>query len=184
MDHIFVYAKPDKTWISELSAVRTDGQIGQTTKRHVIAAFTSPIDSNCNFKGAIGMLRNSLLNKQSDKYVVITYLSEVTRAILKSECEKIGEKEEIFAGRAWIDIAQLAWPLAANGMIKSRSIENLAKHFRVSFESKDDTADVCTAIVAIYGHMMRRYHTALAGEEIMRDVGGDTLENIRKMVGF
>jgi len=187
VDHVFIYVRPfslesKNSSIAEISCVRTNGQVGQTTKRNVIAAFSTKIDDEYSFKNAVTNIKKNVVG-DSDKFVVVTYLSDYVHTLVRNECRKI-EVEELFLGRSWIDVAQLAWPLVSNGMIESRTIEVLSKHFGIKLLDKEDTADICTAIVGVYGYMMRRYKTALAGEEVIRDIGGETLDSIRKMVGF
>jgi hypothetical protein len=70
-----------------------------------------------------------------------------------------------------------------SGLIESRTVEALAQHFGIGLVSSDP-AGICTAMVSVYGHMMQRFRTALTGESFMREMGGETLEGIRKFVGF
>lgn len=182
MDHVFVYAafvsKNNNARITEISAIRTN-RLGMLNTKSVVSAFTSKVEED--FKRVLLNFKDSILCG-SDKVVVVSHLVEIQKPLLRSECERINEPE-LFSGRTWIDVSQLAWPLHCNGMINSRSVEDLSKYHGIKYQPTD-TASTCTAIGEIYGHMMRRYKTALTGEEIMRDVGGETLENLRKIVGF
>ena len=210
MDHIFLSIacssfNMKEAEIIEIAAVRTIGLVGPINKKtSILAAFTSKVTpkksvssdarkiANYNeiewkesipFESAISAFRDTIL-RYDEKYVIITHLSDIVRPLLRAEVERIGKKEELFSGRAWVDVAQLAWPLTFNHMIKSRSLEALSAHFGVTLEPNQSSADNCTALLNVYNHMMRRYSTALAGEEAVREFGGETLQNIRNMIGF
>lgn len=182
MDHIFVYARPtDNTKdarISEISAVRFAGY-GPYKKSDAREAFTGKAEDDS--KGLLAEMRERIL--PGNPFVVVSYCNEITRSLLRIEYEKCGV-DDMFAGRAWIDIQQLAWPLVAGGLIKTRQIAELAKHFGVSIDDSSKTTEMCSVIVQVYGAMMRRYRTALQGESWMREAGGETLENFRKIIGF
>jgi hypothetical protein len=195
MDLLFVCAKPSSSRLKnaslvEIAGVRTNGQIGTIGKSSIRAAFTSKIrlqgeeqSEHSPFIEVLRQFKLRLLDSYEDRYAVVAYHSDILRPILRNECARAGETEELFAGRAWLDISILAWPMADSGLISLRSVEALANHFGVPLESTDPP-DVCTAMVSVYGRMMRRYRTALTGESMLREVGGETLEGIRKIVGF
>ena len=185
MDHIFVYASsdsknPDKACITSISAIRASG-FGPYTKRSIKAAFTSLVDTN--FSDVYAALKKSILH-DDDKYVVVSHTNEIQRTLLTNNCDG-NDLERLFVGRVWIDIAQLAWPVIAMGMIRSRSIADLGKYYGLHFNiNEEDTSVIATAITEIYSHMLRRYKAGLVGEEAIRDFGGEALENIRKVIGW
>lgn len=185
MDHIFLMVKASsmkmkEANIIEIASIRTNGQLGSITKRSVLAAFTSDVS---DFKSTVKELEKNILDKFDNKYVVVTHISDITKTLLRNGYEKNNIKTELFDGRAWVDINQLAWPLVASGIIPNRQLQTIAKHFELAY-SETDSADLCTVLVNIYGHMMRQFKTALIGEEAVRDFGGETFKNIRQMMGF
>jgi len=176
MDHIFITIIGDKGKITEIAGVRTNGDIGEIKKRSVKNAYTASNDEFTFQQMAKGFKEN--LIKEDNKYIVVTHDVYVTRTLLANE------KEDLFPGRTWVDIAQLAWPLVFNRTIPNRTLELIAKHFGVTVELSKGAAETCTALLKIYGRLMQRYSTALSGEEAIREMGGETLENIRRLVGF
>lgn len=183
MDHIFLYALPTNNGkearMMEIAAVRASG-FGPYVKTDIIKAFTDTTKDN-----PTELLRKLKKEIVTDKpFVVVSHNNEITKGLLRIEFDKTG-LDDIFAGRAWIDVNQLVWPLMANGVIKSRSLDALVKYFGITTGLVIDSADTCQAIVLCYGAIMRRYRTALAGEDFVREaVGGETLDSIRKIVGF
>jgi len=181
MDHIFIYALPTNNTkearILEISAVRAEGFACR--KQDMRETFTGKSESNS--RKLLSDMREKIYT--SNPFVVVSYCSEITRTLLRNEYANSG-LEDMFAGRAWIDINQLAWPLAAGRFIQSRTLDSLCKHFKITLEPQADSADICVAMIQIYRGMMQRYRTALSGEEAIREVGGETLENVRKIMGF
>jgi len=189
LDHIFIdlaVSDPDpaKGEILAIAAVRTD------RKGKVLAAFsdkTSRDDdeySDADFKAAIKGMEDVILAKSFEtSYIVVAHFAEIDRLFLKMACDRISHKP--FPKRAWLDTAQLAWPLVYNDMISERTLDSLCVHFDI--ERKADMIDTatgdCEALVRVYWAMMSRYKTALAGEEMVRSVGGETLIKARKMLG-
>lgn len=180
MIHIFIYAQSTSSGkdarISEIAAVRVPG-FGPYKKEHVQATFH---DTNANPR-LLQDLYACMVT--SDPFVLVSYNREVTRALLRIENEKT-QTEDKFLGRAWLDVSDLSWPLLVSGQVASRNIETLSKHFGVAIGSHSDSADMVTALLQIYGSMMRRYATALKGESMVREVGGASLANLRDIVGF
>lgn len=182
MNHVFIYAQPTSqekdARIAEISAVRVSG-FGPYRKHNIQKAYR---DTNVN-----PPLLNDLYTEiiTPEPYILVSYQKEVTRALLRNENEKIGTDDKFF-GRSWLDINDLAWPLLVSGLIKSRTLEALAAFFRVEvvLGSNSDTGDIVEALLKIYGSMMRQYNTALKGESIVREAGGETLQSLRDMIGF
>jgi len=181
MHHIFIYALPTSqekdARISEIAAVRVPG-FGPYKKTHIQEAFFDT-SSNVNLLNEL----YSRLIPNADPFIMVSYSKEVTRALLRIETEKRGIEDK-FSGRAWLDIGDLAWPLLVSGQIKSRSIEALASHFEITVKADMDSADTVTALLQIYGNMLRRYSTALKGESMLREAGGETLAGLREIIGF
>ncbi len=192
LDHIFVdittsSLDPDDGEVLSIAAIRTD-----RNGRH-LQAFQSkikPVSTVINEmpkKGSdyVKNLWNSaptmteirysihsvLVSQFDPKYVVVTHHVDLVRPFLK----------DMFVGRAWIDTAQLAWPMIANGQLSGRDLETLAKHFKVSHEESGVSAvGDCATVMLVYWALMARYKTALTGEELLRNAGGDTLASVRK----
>lgn len=163
-DHVFL--EMDK---KSIAIVRTD------YKAKVQATFSSVFSREDVFID----LAAEILAPFDSKYVVISHLYERNREVLK---EKAGR--ELFP-RAWIDTAQMAWPLVFNDIMNySRTLESLCMHFDIpNDEPGVPEADV-TALLKVYWEMMRRYRTALVGEQALHSVGGETLHGLRKLVGL
>lgn len=180
MNHVFIYALPtsqDKgARIAEIAAVRAKG-FGPYRKDSVQATFH---DTNENAK-LLSTMYESMVTPEP--FVLVSYNREITRALLRIEQEKSGTEDK-FYGRAWLDVSDLSWPLLVSGQVPSRTIETLSKHFGVTIGSHSDSADIVTALLQIYGSMMRRYATALKGESMVREAGGSTLEGLRNIIGF
>lgn len=180
MNHVFLYAVPTNQTrdarIAEIAAVRIPG-FGPYRKEHVQETFHET-NANENF---LSELYSRIVTPEP--FVIVSYSREITKALLRIENEKTGSEDK-FLGRAWIDVYDLSWPLLVSGQVKSRTIEELAKHFGVTNRTHWDAADIVTALLQIYGSMMRRYMTALKGERMMRDAGGETLAELRSMWGF
>lgn len=210
MDLIFIAGAPSSLNLKdaeliEVALVRASRTAGRLNRAAVQSAYTTRIlptkevteaarrlseyneaewAQAIDFNAALRQLRANILEGFNGQYTVIAYRSELLRPILRNECSRVGASDEIFAGRAWIDIGQLAWPLVDGGLIPSRDLETLATYFDVGLASPRNTADMCSAMAAVYSEMMRRYRTALTGEQALRDVGGETLEGIRRIIGF
>lgn len=180
MNHVFIYALPTSqekdARISEISAVRVSG-FGPYRKAHIQTAYT---DTNVNAK-----LMKELYARivTPEPFVLVSYSKEITRALLRIENEKTGSEDK-FAGRSWLDVNDLAWPLVVSGQLHSRTLEALAAHFGVMLTTHSDSSDIVTALLSIYGSMMTRYNTALKGESMLREAGGETLQGLRNMLGF
>jgi len=176
MDHVFLCAAYNKDIITELSAIRSNGRIGYLNEKTVIAAFTSRV--NGNLKEILASLKLKLCTDNS-KFIVVAYSAELIRSVIKHSL-----KETLFAERIWVDVNQLAWPLLYNGMIPNRQLDTLCNHFKVPIKPEHDSADDCAALMQIYAQIMQRYKTSLLAEETVREVGGDMLESLRKMIQF
>ncbi len=178
----------DTQWISEIAAARTDGSFGVINSKSVLAAFTTKIASKdseegLEFKDAFSMLLAKCVQPFTDRYIVVTHYLQLTHHLLRADCKRADLP--CFEGRTWIDTAQLAWPLSVMGHIPSRRLEDLGKYYGVNVPDRELTpADTCSLTANVYMHMMRRYSLALKGEAVLRDIGGDTLQSLRGMIGL
>lgn len=180
MNHVFLYALPTSqekgARISEISAVRVSG-FGPYRKAHIQMTYS---DTNVNTQMMKELYERMVT---PEPFVLVSYQKEITRALLRIENEKTGSVDR-FIGRSWLDVNDLAWPLVVSGQLKSRTLEALAAHFGVMLSAHSDSGDIVTALLSIYGSMMTRYNTALKGESMLREAGGETLQGLRNMLGF
>ncbi len=79
---------------------------------------------------------------------------------------------EPFAGRTWIDLSQLAWPLALSGAVQARTLAALSEYYGVG-----DTNNLYR-LDEIYWLMMNRYVMAQKAENAVRRMGGQALGKI------
>ncbi len=178
LDHVFIELGLSDDNISAASvtgmaAVRTD------RKGKVLAAYSEA----CSIRGlddidietVYSKVNDTLLKPYPEPYVVIAQHAQAYKGLLGASC---------FRGRAWLDIAQLAWPLGYCDMIPDRNLDTLAKHFMCNVEAGGTMSGNCETLVRVYWAMMKRYRTALLGEEAIRDIGGETLAGIRKFIGI
>lgn len=191
MIHVFLYALPTNNSkdarIAELAAVRVKG-FGPYKKTDIEKAYHGVAsEQSVGVSSLLDAVKTQVL-PPAGPYILVSY-SEITRALIRLEYDRL-KLDNPLATRAWTDIYQLVWPLLATNQIQARSIAALSKHFGVTYEAKKgysddgDSADTCTALIQIYGALMRRYRTALAGESVLRDIGGESLEGLRNMMGF
>lgn len=180
MNHIFIYAIPTSqekgARIADIAAVLVNG-FGPYKKQHVLKTFRG----TQNDKQLLHMLYENIY--VSKPFVLISFQKEITKALLRNEHNENLNVEDKFLGRAWIDLHDLAWPFVISGQLNNRSLEALAKFFSVNLES-DDAAGYVAVIMEIYGFMIRRYMTAIKGESVLREIGGESLQNFRNILGF
>lgn len=176
MDNIFITCNVDPHLnITEIAGIRTNGVIGKLHKRSVLGAFTTKVDKNLS--KMVDALK-AKLDTDNERFVIVGINNELlTTALRKENCS-------IFPNRIWIDLTQIAWPLLFSHQINNRMLKTMAEHFKISYPNNPDTADDCSVLAQVYGLIMQRYNSALAGEETVRDLGGEVLENIRQIIGF
>ena len=194
-DHIFIDVTPSnlgvKAEIIDIAVIRSD------RKGAVLKAFATrvaphgPVDQAGGsgytelewrdavpFKSAMNMIRQMLLTPFSAEYVVVANRVEVCRSILR----RLNDDSEFFSNRRWLDMQQLAWPLVANDIVPNCSLQALSQHYSLPFESGTGADGNCTALARCYWAMMRRYRAALLGEEMARELIGEPLINVAKML--
>lgn len=179
LDHIFIELalsedNIEAASVTGMAAVRTD------RKGKVLAAYSE----SCSIRGLVdtdveglyGNLSSALLVPYPAQYVIIAQHANAYKGLL-------GPNR--FRGKTWLDIAQLAWPLGYCDMISNRDLDTLCKHFELAPNVQDGTmSGNCEALVRVYWAMMKRYKTALIGEEAVRDYGGEALASLRKYIGL
>lgn len=180
MNHVFIYAQPTSqeknARMAEVAAVRISG-FGPYKRSQVQCTFH---ETNANPR-LLEELYDAIVTPEP--FVFVTHSKEITKGLLRIEAEKLGQSDKFFS-RVWLDVNDLAWPLLVSGQVKGRTIETLAKHFGVSLGDHSDSADIVEGLLQVYGLMMTRYNTALKGESMVREAGGETLAGLRNMMGF
>jgi DNA polymerase III alpha subunit (gram-positive type) len=202
-DHVFVdlavtHPNPRIGQIIGIAAVRTTGKgkvldafsekIRPTTaltedeRRHLDIIEDYPSEGANAFRDVIKSMKKCVLSDRYESlYIVVATHADTDRAYLKGYTE---DKAEVFAGRAWLDILAISWPLVYNDQISDRGFDSLCKHFQVENTAPNTATGDCEALVRVYWALMKRYKTALGGEEILREIGGGPLENFRKYIGL
>jgi DNA polymerase III epsilon subunit-like protein len=138
--------------------------------------------SACTFKVAMNTLRKVVLAQHfQEKFVVVAHFADFDRMFLTACCER--EQEPVpFEGRAWLDTAQISWPLIAGNMIPSRSLEALTKYYGIENSAAHTAIGDARAVMGVYWEMIRRFGTSLKLEEYARKKGGPTVEMVRRLL--
>jgi hypothetical protein len=85
-------------------------------------------------------------------------------------------------GKPWFDLTELAWPLRFHDMVSGGDLDTLAKFFEL--QGNEDVMSRCETLTAVYWQLMQRYGSALKGEAVVRELGGQKLANVRKFLGI
>jgi len=158
-DYVFVSLKDDK-----VSVLRT-------TFRGKVMAETRG-DWPYIAKG----IQSNILVPFDPRCIVVGYRTDLVKPAMTAE--------GLFVHRAWIDLAQLMWPLAWSNLIEGkRTLDELCRYLNLDCNTSNADGEVRT-IGSCFELLMRRYRTALVGENAMTDIGGETLESLRHYVGF
>lgn len=171
LDHVFIDIGLSSTGIvTGLAAVRTD------RKAKPLAAYSEGITEgrgyNDKLDNALENMFSVVLKPYPADYVIVSQHAGRYRSVIDAYVQ----------GRPWLDIAQLAWPLGFSDMIPNRDLDTLCKHFGMKPDDGTISGN-CESVVRVYWAMMKRYRTALIGEEAVRDFGGETLASLRKYIG-
>jgi DNA polymerase III epsilon subunit-like protein len=189
-DHVFVdlaVTDPNPTTgkIVGIAVVRTDrkGKVLESFSQEVDSETDIPVPEGETLAVVVSNMKKCILDSRryDSSYVVIGTHTETDRAHLRNFTK---DKSEVFAGRGWIDILALSFPLCYYSMIPDRSFDSLCKHFEVTNTAPNTAMGDCEALVRVYWALMTRYKTALGGEEILREIGGTPLKSLRKIVGL
>jgi hypothetical protein len=179
-DHVFVKIEVVDRKPDGLAVARVD------RKGNPICSFSDCVSVGEDFPALITRMQREILDERySKEYVVVAHYSEIERAYLKKHYDS-KRADEVFNGRMWISVSQLAWPLVDAQMIPTIAFEVVCMYFGVD-RVKGDGLNVekdCTALVRVFFDLMSRYRSALIVDETVRDFGGQTLASIRKTIGF
>lgn len=192
LDHVFFdvrlsHLDPAQAEIVDVAALRTNRKgdvLASVTNRVFPTAAVAPETYATNgydpdlwhreavtYKVAVETFRAVIRAERfDDQYVVVAHFADRF---------PVGTRD-LFPGAAWIDTGHLSWPLLHHGLVSSRSLATLAKHVGIKPEALTTAAGTAFTTMRVYWELMRRYKTALAGEELLRSVGGDALESIRR----
>jgi hypothetical protein len=133
---------------------------------------------------AFPVIHKALLDlARGDSYVVVAIAPESKKRALR-DAYMFHDLADPFAGRAWLDFSQVAWPLVLAGHVQSRSLRSLGEHFKIKHDAPGTVTGDVAFLCAVYWEAAKRYRAALAGEEVVRDLGGNALASIRKVIGI
>ncbi len=173
-DHIFIDVASDQDGISGIAMVRTD------RKGKVLCAFSDNVDDTSPISKVVEAMRTSILKPElGNTYVIVAHFAEADKQVLKD-----AGQGDLFRGRAWLDTSQIAWPFVYNDLAGERTLDALCAYFEIKNTAPDTATGDCEALVRLYWEMMKRYKTAILGEEAIRDYGGETLKRLRSVIGI
>lgn len=169
MDHVFLYSSPKR-----IAALKTN------QKGKALVGFTSgigyTIDSEYPRRSAAMADMVDTLGLGDFPMVIVSF---------NAGRDKIDYAKAFpVTDSIWLDIKQLAWPLVMHSAISSdRSFKELCAHFGVKIEKEVEGSSDVLALSEVYWAMMTRYKTSLFGEELIRDIGGGALKQVRGLFG-
>ncbi len=177
LDHVFIEVGLSDDNIAAanitgIAAVRTDRK-GKVLASHCETCSIRGLD-DIDVDAVYQKVNDVLLRPYAESYVIVARNAQAYKGVLGPN---------YFRGRAWLDIAQLAWPLGHCDMIPDRNLDTLAKHFGCKYDEENTMTGNCETLCRVYWEMMKRYRAALLGEEAVRDIGGEALAGIRKFFG-
>lgn len=183
LDYVFVDARIAGAEIIELAAIRTNRR-GKVLKAwHSRVAFSGKIDEETikkhsyspdEWQGspsllhALQFMKDNVVSGYEEKYIVVAHHIEPTRLFIR-EAAKSVNLEDPFIGRAWLDTAQIAWPLIHSGALTNRSLEALAEFFSVVNQNPHSAMGTVETLMHTYWVMIRRMSGAVTvGETAIR----------------
>ena len=180
LDYIFYCAPQESGRITSIAAIRT-GPDGKVQGAYSSKTTITGLDAT---RGVLQGLQAELVTGLSAQYVVVSFFAEHDRPTLKRESERVSlGTNEVFPGRTWISLSQLAWPLAFSDLISERSLKEMCRYYKVEYNIKD-AEEECKTLMKVFGVLMRRYRTALIGEDAVSEVAGPTFEHFRNIIGL
>jgi DNA polymerase III subunit epsilon len=188
LDYVFIDVEtsslsPSDGEIIEIAAIRTNRKAKVLKAWHSRVAFSGKIDDETAkvnsynpeswlgapaLRHALEYLRENIITGFEEKYIVVAHFADFDRAFMR-EAAKACNVEELFIGRAWLDTAQIAWPLVHSGALTSRSLDALASFFGIINENPHSAMGDCETLMRTYWVMIRRMAGAVAvGETVLR----------------
>jgi DNA polymerase III alpha subunit (gram-positive type) len=188
LDYVFVDVETSSLSVEtgeiiELAAIRTNrkgkvlkawgsriafnGKIDEETKK---VNHYDPLDWDGAplLRHGIEFLRDAMVTGYEEKYIVVAHFADFDRAFIREACKSINV-EDPFIGRAWLDTAQIAWPLVHSGALASRSLDSLARFFGVVNERPHTAMGDVETLMRTYWIMIRRMSGSVAvGETAIR----------------
>lgn len=188
-DHIFYRSilsnkEITKNTILDLAIVRTNSD-GEVLARHVdkITFETNYSDGYVTFAEALKSIQTVILNDYTDKYVIVSLNGFQDKNLFTAECKKNNLKD-LFEGRLWVDLSQLAWPLLYCGSIENRQITTLYRYYNIIPEELYTACGEVEGIQQIYWKMMKRFSMANTVEQKVKDVASDFVGGFISKLGF
>jgi hypothetical protein len=176
MDHIFLMLETSSVK-SNARLIRIDALRTDKTGRQ-LASYSSPVSTKSPkfLFDVLKAFEHAILNQNlGAQYVIVSYFGQdFYREVFNNACKEA--KLQPLLTRSWIGVEQLAWPLAFDGKLKSRSIEHLAEYLAIVSSNTLWTLQSC------YWILMRRLTTGIMLEDKARLHGGSVFEFAQKMV--
>lgn len=179
LDYVFIDMKT--TAIVETGAITEIAAIRTNRKAQVLKAWQSkveywgkgaPVPAQWEgappLKTALEYMKDAMTTGFEEKYIVVAHFSDFCRVNLREASRTLGI-EEPFLGRAWLDTSQIAWPFIHAGILKGRSLTDLAKFFDVENPAPNTAVGDCETLLRVYWIMIRRMAGSIAtGETAIR----------------
>ena|SRR5271166_7130408 len=167
LDYVFFdLARGARGEPSEVSTIRTD------RKGSVLATRGDVLAEGLTLSSALSGIERAILKPFGTEYMVVSHLGyppDDVRGVL---------------GDRWIFTSQLAYPLLHAESIASLRLPVVAAYFKVEYDAKNPSSEASVRTVrAIFFEMMRRYRTALIGEEALTHFQGEAVGKLRKLFG-
>lgn len=155
-DHIFVDFDIKGDTIQAIAAVRTSAR-----GEKVLVSFAESGQSCSDFLDV-------MVQGHDHNFVIVGFNLRNARSVFDKQFQKTSG-HELVAKRVWIDLATLAWPIAANGFIPSLTLPALLRGLDITQVNPGTLRGDCEAIVRCYWALMKRYQHALTGETVVRE---------------
>lgn len=193
LDHIFLKIAASSLDLAkalpiELAAIRTDGNgtiLASCTDKLSIGSSQVSDDASKLYRYSVrdwqhavpfssvhAAIESSLLRGRTEKVVIVGHFAEVDRLLWTNAC-KASELSDPFSERAWIDLAQLLWPLTYSGQITGRSLVKACEFYGVEKEESESPAYEVEAIRKVYFKVMARWSLLNNAEQKVKTWGGN-----------
>ena len=182
-DHIFYRAlmatnELSKDNIIDVAVVRTNSE-GEVLARH-----TDKISKDTvTFSEVLKSIYTNIISSFTEKFVIVSLNGFQEKTSFINECKKINAKD-IFEGRVWIDLTQLAWPLLYCGSIENRQLSTLYRYYGIIPDELYTACGEVEGLQQIYWKMMKRFSMANTVEQRVKDAANDFVGGLVSKLGF